>query len=340
MTERQSLSQSSSHVLARPWSRVAVVVLVAVVAGLAVWFFAVRGNGGSGTAQRSASTDVSARNLRALADALGHPVYWAGPQRGVTYEFTETPDRRSYVRYLPVGVAAGTAHPYLTVASYPVVNAFAVTRAAAGRPAMVKLPVSGGVGFYAKARPTNAYIAFQGSDTQIEVYDPSGTAVRRLVAAGRIRPVGSSAAAQPAVQTHAARTSEPGLRALSTTLHEPIYWFGALPGRTLELTRAPDGHVFVRYLPSGVAPGSPRAFLAVGTYPFAHAFQATVAAAAKTAGAVRIPLPNGAVAFYAKTRPTNVYVAFPGVNEQVEIYDPSAQAAHRLIAAGKLVPVS
>jgi len=277
---------------------------------------------------------VTAATLRALVAALGRPVYWIGPQRGVTYEFTETADRHIYVRYLPVGVAAGSPHAYLTVASYPVVNAFAVTRAAADRRDAVKLAVPGGVGFYVKTRPTDAWIAFPGSHTQIELYDPSGAAATRLVAAGRLGLVGGSAAGQ----THATRTSAPALRSLATKLHRPIYWLGAQPGRTLELTRAADGRIDLRYLPGGVAPGSPRAFLAVGTYPLAHAFETTLAAA-RTSGAVRIPLPNGAVAFYAKTRPTNVYVAFPGVNEQVEVYDPSPQAARSLVAAGKLAPV-
>jgi hypothetical protein len=319
---------------------VAAVAVMAAVAGTAAWWFAVRGSGGSsGTAQQaSSSTDVSARDLRALVGALGRPVYWAGPQRGVTYEFTETADRRIYIRYLPTGVRAGTPHPYLTVGSYPVVNAFAVTRAAAGHPDVVKLHVSGGVGFYAKTRPTNAYVAYPGTNTQIEVYDPSGAALKKVVTAGRIRLVASSTATPPVARARAIRSSTPALHTLSAKLGEPIYWLGALPGRTLELTRAEDGRIDLRYLPSGVAPGSPRAFLAVGTYPVANAFQSAVAAS-KAAGTVSIPLPNGAVAFYAKSRPTNVYVAFPGVKAQVEVFDPTARVAHQLIATGKLTPV-
>lgn len=329
-----------SEVAAHPLGRVAAVVAVAAVAGFAAWWFVVRGSAGTDTVEQgSTSAELSARSLHALAGALGRPVYWAGPKRGVTYEFTETANRRVYVRYLPAGVAAGSTHAYMTVASYPVANAFALTRAAAGRPDVVDLPVSGGVGFYAKAQPTNAYIAYPGSDTQIEVYDPSGAALKRLVAAGQIQPVGGPAAALPALQTHPTRTTASGLQALSAKLGEPIYWLRALPGRTLELTRSVDGRIDVRYLPGGVAPGSPRAFLAVGTYRVPHAFQTTVAAS-KAPGTVGIPLPNGAVAFYAKTRPTNVYVAFPGVNEQIEVYDPSARTARQLIAAGKLAQVS
>jgi hypothetical protein len=163
--------------------------------------------------------------------------------------------------------------------------------------------------------------------------------VRSLVAAGRVRQVSSSApAALPAAQTEASRTSVSALHTLAVKLDEPVFWLGAQPGHTLELTRGPYGRIDLRYLPGGAAPGSPRPFLAVGTYPLAHAFQTTVAAS-KAAEAVSIPLPNGAVAFYSKTRPTNVYVAFPGVNEQIEVYDPSPRVVHRLIAAGKLTQV-
>ena len=88
----------------RPWARVAVVCAVAVAAGLGVWL-AVRNGDTSGPSKASGSSaDVSAESLLGLVRQLGRPVYWAGPERGVTYEFTETADRRVYVRYLPAGV--------------------------------------------------------------------------------------------------------------------------------------------------------------------------------------------------------------------------------------------
>ena len=121
----------------RPWVRVGVVCVVAVVAGLGVWL-AVRNGDTSGSSNApskasSSTADVSARSLRALGAQLGRPVYWAGRSNGVTYEFTETADRRAYVRYLPAGVSAGSPKSFLTVGTYPVANAFAVTSAAARR---------------------------------------------------------------------------------------------------------------------------------------------------------------------------------------------------------------
>ena len=51
------------------------------------------------------------------------------------------------------------------------------------------------------------------------------------------------------------------------------------------------------------------------------------------------PSGTAGVAFYARARPTNVYLAYPGRNIQVEVYDPAAGAARRLVAANHIVPV-
>ena len=72
------------------------------------------------------SVPISVKGLHSLA-ALGVPIYWAGEQSGVRYELTKTPDNRVLVRYLPAGEKVGTKTPYLTIGTYPMKNAFAVT---------------------------------------------------------------------------------------------------------------------------------------------------------------------------------------------------------------------
>jgi hypothetical protein len=323
-------------VLASRSARVGVVVAVAVAVGVAVWFVGRRDiRGQSGQQASSDTAALGARGLEALASSLGRTVYWVGPRRRIAYEFTDTADRRVYVRYLPSGVAAGTPNPYLTVASYPLAGAYAVTRAAATQRGIVRLPVGGhGVAFYARARPTNAYIAFPGTDVQVEVYNPIG-GLRDIVS--EVRPVSGRAAAQATViRSRPVRASASALRALASTRGKPIYWLGAEPGRTMELSRSPDGRVYLRYLPVAVPPGAQAPYLTVATYPLANAIAVTRAAVAKP-GTVLIPLAGGAVAFYAKSRPTNVYLAFPGLDEQVELFDPSATVAHALVA--KVAPV-
>ncbi len=143
--------------------------------------------GGSG----SAATAASLAQLQALPRTVGHAVYWAGAQSGVTYELTRAPGGHVFVRYLPPGATIGTNHPYLTVGTYPIAGAFALTKKLAQASTAVRVdPGGGGVAFYARTRPTNVYVAYPGTDLQIEVYDPSAGAARLLVAAGRIVPVG------------------------------------------------------------------------------------------------------------------------------------------------------
>ena len=84
--------------------------------------------------------------------------------------------------------------------------------------------------------------------------------------------------------------------------------------------------------------GVGRPFLTIGSYPVANAYAVTKARAKRT-GAVQIPIGTGAVAFYSSSQPTNVYIAYSGSNVQIEIYDPSAAEAQKLVASHALTAV-
>jgi hypothetical protein len=134
---------------------------------------------------------TSPAELRALAASLRRPVYWLGTERGTTYEVSRGAGGRVFVRYLPRGARVGVRKPYLTVATYPVEDAFAVTRAASRRRDAVVIPLGADtVAFYSKSRPTNVYVAQQGVDYQVELFDPLPERVHDLVAARRLRSVG------------------------------------------------------------------------------------------------------------------------------------------------------
>ena len=152
----------------------------------------VRPAGGStATHATAAAGDAAAatpRDLSILAGKLGRAVFWAGTKPATTMELTDLSDGRVYVRYLPAGVDVGAAAPYLTVATYPLRGAYAQTRAAATRPGAVKIPVPGAIAFYSPTRPTSVYLAFKGSDEQVEVFDPSPAHLRALIAADEIEP--------------------------------------------------------------------------------------------------------------------------------------------------------
>ena len=108
---------------------------------------------------------------------------------------------------------------------------------------------------------------------------------------------------------------------------------------TYELTRTPDGRVYIRYLTGGAKVGSPLPdFLTIGTYVVPNA-EAAVRAASAQRGGVSIPVQDG-YAFYNRARPTSVYFATAGSGVQVETYDPSAAVARRLVQTGAIRPVS
>src|SRR4051812_45364154 len=66
-----------------------------------------------------------------------------------------------------------------------------------------------------------------------------------------IRGRGGSSASPRVPRTRGAVPVSPsGLRTLASAVNQPIYWAGPQSGRQYELTRATDGRVWVRYLPS------------------------------------------------------------------------------------------
>ena len=127
------------------------------------------------------------------------------------------------------------------------------------------------------------------------------------------------------------------LRSLSTKVGHPIYWLGEESGHIYELTQLKDGRIFVRYLPHGVSVGNRGSYTFVGTYPFPNAYQALKTLAKH--GDVSFTVPGNGVAVYSTSTPTNVYVAFPGTNEEIEVYDPSPAHVRALIASGQIAPV-
>jgi hypothetical protein len=152
---------------------------------------------GNVAADTSATDRISLRpeaatnaELRALTRRLGHPIYWAGPKPGYTYELSMTSSGKVFIRYLPAGVNVGDPRArFTTVATYPFPRAFAaIAKGAANGAATIKL-AHGGIGVVDRAYPKSIHLAFPGFDYQVEVYNPSPRATRKLVASGAIAPV-------------------------------------------------------------------------------------------------------------------------------------------------------
>ena len=152
-------------------------------------------------------------------------------------------------------------------------------------------------------------------------------------------PALAHALAPAPVRAGAVPVSLAALTALAGSSASPVYWAGPRQGSTYELTKTADGRAFIRYLPRGVAVGTDKPYLTIGTYPVAGAF--TVAnTLARRSGSVKLRIGGGAVAFYDPSSPSNVYFAYPGSSYRVEVYDPSPAEARRLVSSGQVVPVT
>ncbi len=171
---------------------VVLAVAVAAAAGVVGWLL-LRGHSQATSvpAPDSGPALVSQTQLERLASSLDHPLYWAGPKSGYSYELTNTTGGRTYVRYLPSGVRAGDRRAnFLVVGTYAQPGAFADLKRVAKRHGSVSLGIAGdGLAVFSPAKPTSVYFGYPGKGYQVEVYSPSGQTARSLVLAGKITPI-------------------------------------------------------------------------------------------------------------------------------------------------------
>jgi len=119
----------------------------------------------------------------------------------------------------------------------------------------------------------------------------------------------------------------------------PVYWVGERAGTELELSRPESGRTYVRYLTDGAKAGDSRPiFLTVGTYDRPHPVQ-ELRQQGKREGAVLAEAPGGAIVYYDRRSPQSVYLAYPGVKAQIEVYDPNVKRALALVNSGQIVAV-
>jgi hypothetical protein len=130
--------------------------------------------------------------------------------------------------------------------------------------------------------------------------------------------------------------SASGLRTLAAGVGQPIYWMGPKRGYLYELTRTRTGNVFIRYLPPGVNAGTRNPELTIATYPYRHALQAL----RNVANGREFRLSGGGIAVVDQKYPKSVHIAYPGVNYQVEVYDPSPARSRQVVLSGDVRPVS
>lgn len=106
-----------------------------------------------------------------------------------------------------------------------------------------------------------------------------------------------------------------------------VYWAGPVKGAKYTLSVPSDGQAYVRYLPNGegLTDTNPN-YVVIATYTTTNAFDATQSAGNTTNGITFINT-DGAAVYYNKSTATNVYVAYPGKDFQIEVFDPIAKTA-------------
>jgi hypothetical protein len=105
------------------------------------------------------------------------------------------------------------------------------------------------------------------------------------------------------------------------------YWAGPRSGYLYTIDATVEERIYIQYIQenknsSNVVANS----RVIATYFAKDGFARTVAAATRT-GNTGFRNPNGSVVFYAKNRNTDIYLAFPGKEVQIEIFDPLAGQA-------------
>jgi len=136
----------------------------------------------------------------------------------------------------------------------------------------------------------------------------------------------------------AARVVSAGeLAGIADEAEGPIYWAGERDGAALEYSEVAD-RVYVRYLTGGASAGDPGArFLTIATYPL-PAPVAALRANARRTGNRLLRARGGALAWVNPDRPQSVYLADPGAEHQVEVYDPDPARARATALSGEVVP--
>jgi hypothetical protein len=173
--------------------RLAGAIAAAVLVGVAVVLALVGGGGGHDTEMfESPPHFVDVSDLIDLEGSSGHEIYWAGERPATNLELTSEGSGNVYLRYLPPGTEAGDPNAgFLTIGTYPVPDPVdALRRTVAKSGASLGRTAGGGVTLVNPASRGSVYLAYPGSDLQIEVYDPAPGKALQLIRSGTIGPVG------------------------------------------------------------------------------------------------------------------------------------------------------
>lgn len=142
------------------------------------------------------------------------------------------------------------------------------------------------------------------------------------------------ASAQPPVNAEGLKTAVSAVGGAGK-----VFWAGEEAGFTYVLRTEANGQASVRYIPTDGDPQAQGAvYRVLGSYPIKDAFNVTKKAG-EGADSVLLTNSDGSIVVYNKNKTTNVYIAFPKVDVQIEIFDPTPGKALELATSGRIVAI-
>jgi hypothetical protein len=168
-------------------------LLGALIAAVLIVWVALDSGDSEGEAASTPSAKAEIVSVAALRKATvlqDTPIYWAGQNAGTELELSKPSADRTYVRYLTAGAKAGDPRPFLTVGSYQLADPVATLRSLGGKTGGVLASAPGdGVVYFDRTDPKSIYLAYPGTEVEIEVFSPEFKEALQLVTDGRIVPV-------------------------------------------------------------------------------------------------------------------------------------------------------
>jgi hypothetical protein len=170
--------------------RLGALLALGALAGFLVWLLVLRDDAEAPPAG-GGPIATTQEELAALADELGHPIYWAGEQEGATLELDHKENGDVFLRYLTAGAQPGDQRQtYLTVGTYPFPRAYErLQELGQGKGALPSETPDGAYVVTNEDNPTSVYVAYPEQNLQIEVYDPDPERAFELATTGALIPV-------------------------------------------------------------------------------------------------------------------------------------------------------
>ncbi len=192
MRWQKSKGESQPEELKRRHALLGVGLAGVVAIALVAWLLIDENESTDGSASQASAEAriVSAQELRDAVSTQSEPVYWAGASAGSKLEFSQPSPDRTYVRYLTGDAEAGDSKPFLTVGSYGFEDPVAALRSRGSEPTGVLATApGGGTVYFDQTNPKSVYLAYPGTEVEIEVFAPDFKEALQLVTDGRIVPV-------------------------------------------------------------------------------------------------------------------------------------------------------